>query len=137
MPVILNFLKHYLTTNSLLLLYFFFKKKEQEMGTYMSIEHAESAHEPVDPTVLSKNLSPKQRKLLRLGLVRPEECTQLPTEGIYHIIISEVLETGSSHPLIHGGSRAFAVTAVLDLGLRMLDSPRGREGIPPPLSPLS
>lgn len=53
---------------------------------------------------------------------------QLPTEGIYQIVISEVLETGSTRPLVPGDSRTFTVAAVLDLGLRMLESPRGRQG---------
>lgn len=104
----------------------------------MSIDHAEAAYGPVDLTALSKNLSTKQRALLRIGLVRSDEWTKLPTAGIYQIVISEVLETGSSHPLVHGGSRAFAVTAVLDLGLRMLESPRGKQGMSSPsMSPLS
>ncbi|KAM7205509.1 hypothetical protein V8F20_003093 [Naviculisporaceae sp. PSN 640] len=99
------------------------------MGNYMSVEHAQSAHGPVDFAALFKKLSSRQRRLLRLGLVRSKDWTQLPTEGIYQIVISEILETGSAHALVHGGSRAFAVTAVLDLGLRMLESPRGRQAL--------
>ncbi|KAK4216999.1 hypothetical protein QBC37DRAFT_309090 [Rhypophila decipiens] len=99
------------------------------MGNYMSVEHAKSAHGSVDTAALSENLSSKKQRLLRWGLVREKDWTQLPTEGIYQIAISEVLETGSAHPLVHGGSRAFAVTAVLDLGLRMLESPRGRQAL--------
>ncbi|KAM7199316.1 hypothetical protein V8F33_004564 [Rhypophila sp. PSN 637] len=99
------------------------------MGNYMSVEHAKSAHGSVDTAALSENLSSKQQRLLRWGLVREKDWAQLPTEGIYQIVISEVLETGSAHTLIHGGSRAFAVAAVLDLGLRMLESPRGRQAL--------
>lgn len=101
----------------------------------MSVEHAKSAHGPVDYTALFEKLSSRRRRLLRLGLVRQEDWTRLPTEGIYQIVISEVLETGSAHPLVHGGSRAFAVAAVLDLGLRMLESPWGRQGMFPFIPP--
>ncbi|KAK3329793.1 hypothetical protein B0H66DRAFT_38201 [Apodospora peruviana] len=99
------------------------------MGAYISVEQANLSHGPVDSVVLSEKLSKRQRGLLRLGLVRSHDWTELPIEGIYQIVISEVLETGSAHALVHGGSRAFAVTAVLDLGLRMLESPRGRTAL--------
>lgn len=63
-----------------------------------------------------------------MGLVKSEQWKQLPTEGLYQVAISEVLDGGTMRALERGGGRALAVTAVLDLGLRMMESDRGRDG---------
>lgn len=63
-----------------------------------------------------------------MGLVRSEQWKGLPTEGLYQVVLFEVLDDGSTHPLEHGGGRAFTVASVLDLGLRMVESRRGRDG---------
>ncbi|KAJ4296156.1 hypothetical protein N0V88_004860 [Collariella sp. IMI 366227] len=58
-----------------------------------------------------------------------EQRRQPSTEGLYQIVISEVLINGGVYPLERGGGRAFAVSSVLDLGLRMLESHRGRNAL--------
>lgn len=94
----------------------------------MSLERAHRSYGPVDEKALSNRMSKSERGLLRMGLVKSEQWKQLPTEGLYQVVISEVLDDGAAHALERGGGRAFAVTAVLDLGLRMLESDRGRDG---------
>lgn len=98
------------------------------MAPYMSVERAQQSYGPVNKAALSTRLSKPERGLLRMGLVKSEQWKQLPTEGIYQIVILEVLDDGQTYPLERGGGKAFAVTAVLDLGLRMLESSRGRDG---------
>ncbi|KAK3362272.1 hypothetical protein B0T25DRAFT_1945 [Lasiosphaeria hispida] len=97
----------------------------QSMSSYITVQQAYLQYGPVDREALQKRLSRKQRGILRFGLVRSNLWRQLPTEGIYQVAILEDLDTGI-YALPRGGGRAFAVTAVLDLGLRMLESPRGR-----------
>jgi len=63
-----------------------------------------------------------------MGLVKSEQWRRLPAEGLYQIVISEVLDNGKTYPLDRSGGRAFSVTSVLDLGLRMMESERGRTG---------
>ncbi|KAK4105935.1 hypothetical protein N658DRAFT_538347 [Parathielavia hyrcaniae] len=63
------------------------------------------------------------------GLVKSEQRRQLPTEGLHQLVLSEVLDDGSTRPLECGGGRAVAVACVLDLGLRMLESGRGRDAL--------
>ncbi|KXX74095.1 hypothetical protein MMYC01_208906 [Madurella mycetomatis] len=99
------------------------------MAPYMSVERAQQSYGPVNKTALSTRLSKPERGLLRMGLVKSEQWKQLPTEGIYQIVILEVLDDGQTYPLERGGGKAFAVTAVLDLGLRMLESSRGRDAL--------
>lgn len=98
------------------------------MARYMTVERAHRSYGPVDRESLSGKLTRSERGLLRMGLVKSEQWKQLPTEGLYQVVISEVLDDGTTRPLERGGGRAFAVTAVLDLGLRMLESSRGRDG---------
>ncbi|EAQ92881.1 predicted protein [Chaetomium globosum CBS 148.51] len=99
------------------------------MAPYMSVEHAHRAYGPVDKEALSGRLSKSERGLLRVGLVRSEQWRQLPTEGLYQVIISEVLDNGLTYPLERSGGRAFTVTSVLDLGLRMMEGERGRTAL--------
>ncbi|KAL2019799.1 hypothetical protein VTK56DRAFT_9150 [Thermocarpiscus australiensis] len=96
---------------------------------YMSAERAHQSYGPVDCGAPSSRLSKSERGLLRMGLVKSEQWRQLPAEGLYQIVISEVREDGAIYPLERGGGRAFAVAAVLDLGLRMLESDRGQEAL--------
>ncbi|KAL2128301.1 hypothetical protein VTI74DRAFT_9365 [Chaetomium olivicolor] len=96
------------------------------MAPFISVERAHRSYGPVDTEALSGRLSASEKALLRMGVVKSEQWRQLPTDGLYQIVISEVLDDGRAHPLERGGGRAFAVTAVLDLGLRMLESVRGR-----------
>lgn len=98
------------------------------MAPYMSVERAHRSYGPVNKDTLVGRLSKSERGMLRTGLVKSEQWTQLPTEGLYQVLISEVLDDGRTYPLERGAARAFTVTAVLDLGLRMLESPRGRDG---------
>lgn len=98
------------------------------MAPYMSVDRAYQSYGPVNKEALSRQLSRSERGLLRLGLVKPEQWRQQPTEALYQVVISEVLDDGQTQHLERGGGRAFAVAAVLDLGLRMLESPRGRDG---------
>jgi hypothetical protein len=95
----------------------------------MSVERAHRSYGPVNKEVLSGRLSKSERGLLRMGLVRSEQWRRLPTEGLYQLVVSEVLDDGRTYPLERGGGRAFAVASVLDLGLRMLESERGRAGM--------
>jgi hypothetical protein len=94
----------------------------------MSLEHAHRSYGPVDRAVLSGRMSKSERGLLRVGLVKSRQWTQLPVEGLYQVVITEVLDNGATYPLDRSGGRAFAVTSVLDLGLRMMESDRGRTG---------
>lgn len=105
------------------------------MAPYMSLEHAHRSYGPVDRAALSGRMSKSERGLLRMGLVKPQQWRQQPTEGLYQVVISEVLDNGATYPLDRSGGRAFAVTSVLDLGLRMMESDRGRTGTLSP-SPL-
>ena len=98
------------------------------MAPYMYVERAHRSYGAVDKEALTGRLSKSERAMLRMGLVKSEQWRQLPTEGLYQIIISEVLDNGVTYPLERSGGRAFAVTSVLDLGLRMLESARGRGG---------
>jgi hypothetical protein len=95
----------------------------------MSVEHAHRAYGPVNKEALSSRLSKSERGLLRVGLVKSDQWRQLPTEGLYQVIISEVLDNGMTYPLERSGGRAFTVTSVLDLGLRMMEGERGRIGM--------
>ncbi|KAK4116533.1 hypothetical protein N656DRAFT_256571 [Canariomyces notabilis] len=99
------------------------------MAPYMSVERAHRSYGPVDKEALSSQLSKSERRLLRLGLVKSERWRQLPTEGLYQVVILEVLDDGRPYPLKRGGGRAFAVASVLDLGLRMLECSQGREAL--------
>ncbi|KAH6854170.1 hypothetical protein B0I37DRAFT_305038 [Chaetomium sp. MPI-CAGE-AT-0009] len=99
------------------------------MAPYMSVEHAHRSYGPVNREALSGRLSKSERGLLRVGLVKEEQWKRLPTEGIYQIIISEVLDNGMTYPLERSGGRAFTVTSVLDLGLRMMEGERGRTAL--------
>jgi hypothetical protein len=99
------------------------------MAPYMSLERAHRSYGPVNTEALSGRLPKSERGLLRMGLVRSEQWRQLPTEGLYQLVISEVRDDGRTYPLERGGGRAFAVASVLDLGLRMLESERGRAGM--------
>lgn len=94
----------------------------------MYVERAHRSYGPVDQQVLSNRMSKSERAMLRMGFVKSDQWRQLPTEGLFQIVISEVLDNGATYPLERGGGRAFAVTSVLDLGLRMLESARGRGG---------
>ncbi len=98
------------------------------MAPYMYVERAHRSYGAVDKEALTGRLSKSERAMLRMGLVKSEQWRQLPTEGLYQVIISEVLDNGATYPLERSGGRAFAVTSVLDLGLRMLESARGRGG---------
>jgi hypothetical protein len=102
------------------------------MAPFMTVERAHRSYGPVDKEALAGRLlsKPVERGMLRMGLVKSEQWRQLPTEGLYQVVISEVLDDGGTYPLERGGGRAFAVTCVLDLGLRMLESARGRDGEP-------
>ena len=95
---------------------------------YIPVEEAHRAYGPVDKQALSGGLSKSERGMLRIGLGRSEQWRRLPAEGLFQIVISEVLDSGATLPLERDGGRAFAVTSVLDLGLRMLESERGRDG---------
>ncbi|KAK3300786.1 uncharacterized protein B0H64DRAFT_23048 [Chaetomium fimeti] len=99
------------------------------MAPYMSTEHAHRSYGPVNREALSGSLSKSERGLLRVGLVKSEHWKRLPTEGLYQIIISEVLDNGMTYPLERSGGRAFTVTSVLDLGLRMMEGERGRTAL--------
>ncbi|KAL2261704.1 hypothetical protein VTK26DRAFT_3577 [Humicola hyalothermophila] len=99
------------------------------MARYMTVEHAHRSYGPVDKGTLSSKLTRSERGLLRMGLVNSEQWKQVPTEGLYQVVIFEVLDNGAILPLERGGGRAFAVTSVLDLGLRMLESSRGRDAL--------
>ena len=99
------------------------------MAPYMYVERAHRSYGAVDKEALTGRLSKSERAMLRMGLVKSEQWRQLPTEGLYQIIISEVLDNGATYPLERSGGRAFVVTSVLDLGLRMLESARGRGGM--------
>ncbi|KAL2166881.1 hypothetical protein VTG60DRAFT_2060 [Thermothelomyces hinnuleus] len=99
------------------------------MAPYMSVEHAHRTYGPVDREALHSRLSKSERGLLRMGLVKSEQWRRLPAEGLYQIVISEVLDNGKTYPLERNGARAFSVTSVLDLGLRMMESDRGRTAL--------
>ncbi|KAK3310709.1 uncharacterized protein B0T15DRAFT_46639 [Chaetomium strumarium] len=99
------------------------------MAPFMTVERAHRSYGPVDKEALAGRLSKSERGMLRMGLVKSEQWRQLPTEGLYQVVISEVLDDGATYPLERGGGRAFAVTCVLDLGLRMLESARGRSAL--------
>ncbi|KAL2193765.1 hypothetical protein P885DRAFT_44533 [Corynascus similis CBS 632.67] len=99
------------------------------MAPYMSVEHAHRSYGPVDREALHSRLSKSERGLLRMGLVKSEQWRRLPAEGLYQIVISEVLDNGKTYPLDRSGGRAFSVTSVLDLGLRMMESERGRTAL--------
>lgn len=94
----------------------------------MSVEHAHRTYGPVNMETLHGRLSKSERGMLRMGLVKSEQWRRLPAEGLYQVIISEVLDNGKTYPLEHNGGRAFSVASVLDLGLRMMESERGRTG---------
>ncbi|KAK4132357.1 hypothetical protein BT67DRAFT_86465 [Trichocladium antarcticum] len=99
------------------------------MAPLMSVERAHRSYGPVDKQALSGRMSKSERGLLRMGLVKSAQWKQLPTEGLYQVAISEVLDGGTMRALERGGGRALAVTAVLDLGLRMVESDRGRDAL--------
>ncbi|KAL1837259.1 hypothetical protein VTJ49DRAFT_4083 [Mycothermus thermophilus] len=99
------------------------------MAPYIYVEDAHRSYGPVDKQALAGRLPRAERGILRMGLVKPEQWRQMPTEGIYQLAITEVLDTGATVPLDRAGGRAFAVASVLDLGLRMLESERGRQGL--------
>ncbi|KAK3393496.1 hypothetical protein B0H63DRAFT_531315 [Podospora didyma] len=102
------------------------------MMASLTPEQAQSGrYGPVERGTLTRKFSTKEetkgeRSNLQIGLVRPRE---LPAEGIYHIAISEVTGTENYQPLERGAGRTFAIASVLDLGLRMLESPRGRDAL--------
>ncbi|KAK4180796.1 hypothetical protein QBC36DRAFT_306970 [Triangularia setosa] len=62
------------------------------------------------------------------GKLRPQPPPK-ETDGLYGVCISERLDNGTTIPLEPSGGRAWVVSAVLDLSLRMLESPRGREAL--------
>lgn len=101
------------------------------MPTFMSsVERAHrSAGSAAEKRALPNRLRKSERGMLRMGSKKSEQWKRSPTEGLYQVVVSEVREDGRTHPLERGGGRAFAVTSVLDLGLRMLESPRGRSGM--------
>ncbi|KAK4190574.1 hypothetical protein QBC35DRAFT_75089 [Podospora australis] len=74
------------------------------------------------PGVKTHNHNTERGKLLK-----SDQWRAFPSpEGLYQVCISEVLDNGAIIPLESGGGRAWVVTAVLDLGLRMMESSRGR-----------
>ncbi len=98
------------------------------MPPYMYVERARQSYGAVDQSALAVRMTRPERALLRAGLVRGERWRALPVEGLYQLVIAEVLDNGACCALERGGGRAFAVTGVLDLGLRMMESDRGRTG---------
>lgn len=73
------------------------------------------------------------------GKLRPQLLPR-ETGGLYGVCISELLDNGTTIPLEPSGGRAWIVSSVVDLGIRMLESPRGRQGqstLPPPPYSLS
>ncbi|KAK3902337.1 hypothetical protein C8A05DRAFT_33956 [Staphylotrichum tortipilum] len=99
------------------------------MPPFIYVERAHRSYGAVDQDALAVRMSKPERALLRAGLVRSERWRALPVEGLYQLVIAEVMDNGACCPLERGGGRAFAVTAVLDLGLRMLESERGRTAL--------
>ncbi|SPQ18557.1 c8fc23e9-1efd-473f-af24-dadee03ee630 [Thermothielavioides terrestris] len=99
------------------------------MPSYMSVGRTHRSHGPVDRHTLANRLSKSERGKPRMGLVKSQQWKRLPIEGLYQVVISEVLDDGRVLPLERGRGKAFAVTTVLDLGLRMLESPRGRAAL--------
>ncbi|KAH6619484.1 hypothetical protein B0J18DRAFT_370558 [Chaetomium sp. MPI-SDFR-AT-0129] len=100
------------------------------MPPFISTDHAHRSFGPVDRAALAEKLpSRAERGLLRMGLVRSDRWKQMPAEGLYQLVISEVLDNGLTYPLERSGGRAFAVTSVLDLGLRMMESERGKQAL--------
>ncbi|KAK0728952.1 hypothetical protein B0T21DRAFT_292075 [Apiosordaria backusii] len=67
-------------------------------------------------------------QLIEQDILRPPPPPK-EADGLYGVCISELLDNGTTIPLEQGGGRAWVVSAVLDLGLRMLESPRGREAL--------
>ncbi|KAK4128981.1 hypothetical protein N657DRAFT_676684 [Parathielavia appendiculata] len=97
------------------------------MAPYMSVERVHHSDCPGDSEAVFDRLVQSERGPLSTGLVKSEQWRQLPTEGLYQLVMSELLDDGCTHPLEPGGGRAVAVACVLDLGLRMLESDRGRD----------
>ncbi|KAK0660509.1 hypothetical protein QBC41DRAFT_341081 [Cercophora samala] len=62
------------------------------------------------------------------GRLRPQPLPKEP-DGLYGVCISELLDNGTTISLEPSGGRAWVVSAVVDLGIRMLESPRGREAL--------
>jgi hypothetical protein len=98
------------------------------MAPYMSLEHSHRSYDPVDRSFMSGRMAKYEMGMMRMGLVKSQQWMQLPVEGLYQVVITEVLDNGATYPLDRSGGRAFAVTSVLDLGLRMMESDRGRTG---------
>nr|CDP23194.1 Putative protein of unknown function [Podospora anserina S mat+] len=62
------------------------------------------------------------------GKLRPQLLPR-ETGGLYGVCISELLDNGTTIPLEPSGGRAWVVSSVVDLGIRMLESPRGRQAL--------
>ncbi|KAK4167070.1 hypothetical protein QBC43DRAFT_256075 [Cladorrhinum sp. PSN259] len=97
------------------------------MAPHMSIGRAQSCVAPVelDGRPIVRGFSKIQRDVPRSD----PWGRLLPLEGLYQVCISEVLDNGLTYPLEHGGGRFFIVSAVLDLGLRIMESSRGQNAL--------
>ncbi|KAK4200184.1 hypothetical protein QBC40DRAFT_280401 [Triangularia verruculosa] len=65
---------------------------------------------------------------LEQGILKPQPPPK-EADGLYGVCISELVDNGITIPLEPSGGRAWVVSSVLDLGLRMLESTRGREAL--------
>ncbi|KAK3990351.1 hypothetical protein QBC44DRAFT_265127 [Cladorrhinum sp. PSN332] len=98
------------------------------MAPHVMVERAQSCVAPVelDGKPIIRNFSKIHRSL---GRSDTTSRGRLPLEGLYQVCISEVLDGGLTYPLEHGGGRFFIVSAVLDLGLRIMESSRGQNAL--------
>ncbi|EGS16985.1 uncharacterized protein CTHT_0073100 [Thermochaetoides thermophila DSM 1495] len=81
----------------------------------------------VEPSISSFATSRTEQGVLRSGPVKSSQWNQIQLDGLYQLVVCEVRQDGITYPLDRGSRQAFAVASVLDLGLRMLESPRGRD----------
>lgn len=81
----------------------------------------------VEPSISSFATSRTEQGVLRSGPVKSSQWNQIQLDGLYQLVVCEVRQDGITYPLDRGSRQAFAVASVLDLGLRMLESSRGRD----------
>ncbi|KAK4229164.1 hypothetical protein QBC38DRAFT_124764 [Podospora fimiseda] len=95
------------------------------MAPHMTVERAQSCVAPVE--LEGKPIIRGYSKIHRSH--SQSWGRRVSAEGLYQVCISEVLDNGLTYPLEHGGGRFFIVSAVLDLGLRMMESSRGQTAL--------